>query len=235
MNNERDFLMSCTSESDSDIYHHGIIGQKWGVRRFQNKDGSLTAEGRKHYDNKEYRQDKKALEKLRVQTVQSGYNERRSFRQATKVLNKAKKIQEKRELTDKERKKAEMKLSVATQMMFDYEKNKDQYYKMVNDAKEKYGDKKIKDIDAKTYKQGGKNGPSKEYVSGSVIPVSTYAVAAGMSLVSAALMISGAAPIGIVMIPNEEGTKAANWYKKQKEYEKAWKKNEDKVIRAYLS
>lgn len=29
------------------ICHHGIKGQKWGIRRFQNKDGSLTPEGRK--------------------------------------------------------------------------------------------------------------------------------------------------------------------------------------------
>lgn len=28
------------------LEHHGIKGQKWGVRRFQNKDGTLTAEGR---------------------------------------------------------------------------------------------------------------------------------------------------------------------------------------------
>ena len=32
-----------------DIYHHGIKGQKWGVRRYQNKDGSLTPAGKKHY------------------------------------------------------------------------------------------------------------------------------------------------------------------------------------------
>lgn len=32
-----------------ELYHHGIIGQKWGVRRYQNRDGSLTSEGRKHY------------------------------------------------------------------------------------------------------------------------------------------------------------------------------------------
>ena len=32
---------------DSVIEHHGIKGQKWGVRRYQNPDGTLTPEGRK--------------------------------------------------------------------------------------------------------------------------------------------------------------------------------------------
>ena len=34
---------------NSYIQHHGIKGQKWGIRRFQNKDGSLTAKGRQRY------------------------------------------------------------------------------------------------------------------------------------------------------------------------------------------
>lgn len=31
------------------LEHHGIVGQKWGVRRYQNMDGSLTVEGKKRY------------------------------------------------------------------------------------------------------------------------------------------------------------------------------------------
>ena len=40
----------------NELQHHGILGQKWGVRRFQNKDGSLTPEGKKHLSEfrKEY-------------------------------------------------------------------------------------------------------------------------------------------------------------------------------------
>lgn len=35
----------------NEMYHWGIKGMKWGIRRFQKKDGSLTPEGKKRYDD----------------------------------------------------------------------------------------------------------------------------------------------------------------------------------------
>lgn len=45
-----------------EIKHHGIKGQKWGVRRFQNKNGSLTSAGKKRYNDDEYDEERERLE-----------------------------------------------------------------------------------------------------------------------------------------------------------------------------
>lgn len=43
----------------SELYHHGVKGMKWGVRRYQNPDGSLTPEGRKRAAKKQTKMDAK--------------------------------------------------------------------------------------------------------------------------------------------------------------------------------
>ena len=40
---------------DNYLEHHGILGQKWGVRRWQNADGSLNPAGKKRYSSGELR------------------------------------------------------------------------------------------------------------------------------------------------------------------------------------
>lgn len=50
MSNDYRAYVECDYNS---IYHHGVKGQKWGVRRYQNEDGSLTPQGMARY--KKYR------------------------------------------------------------------------------------------------------------------------------------------------------------------------------------
>ena len=43
------------------LYHHGIKGQKWGIRRFQNEDGTLTEGGKARYNKDLTKKDPKKM------------------------------------------------------------------------------------------------------------------------------------------------------------------------------
>lgn len=42
-----EYFAEAIKVKEDSLEHHGVLGQKWGIRRYQNKDGSLTAEGKK--------------------------------------------------------------------------------------------------------------------------------------------------------------------------------------------
>lgn len=69
--------------SSGKLYHHGILGQRWGVRRFQNEDGTLTQAGKEHYARKQsYDNDsviKKGTPITRVSMTDSENNQGRTY------------------------------------------------------------------------------------------------------------------------------------------------------------
>lgn len=80
---------------DNELYHYGIKKQRWGVRRFQNPDGTLTEAGKKRYrkELESYRADKKKLAE-----------DRRAFERTKKNKEKVEKL-----LADKEALEAQKK------------------------------------------------------------------------------------------------------------------------------
>ena len=80
---KQDFLIELTQDPNTSLSHHGILGQKWGIRRFQNPDGSLTESGRKRYSGKSTVYEP-GTEFYRIST-RANENEDRNYRYVTQL------------------------------------------------------------------------------------------------------------------------------------------------------
>lgn len=125
-----DFRAFCEmlGETEASMCHHGIKGQRWGVRRFQNEDGSLTEAGRKRYYL--YPNETGGLGNLLTKKGQRIFKNRKGEwrdnavgRAAESRHKENQKIQRKR---DEEKEKKEMEIRLK------YERKNKQYRKEIN-------------------------------------------------------------------------------------------------------
>ena len=79
---------------ETELYHHGVKGQHWGVRRYQNYDGTLTAKGKKR-DLKTAGQYKRALNRIDQGLAEEGHYLKKANSKFNKASNKQDKLVEK--------------------------------------------------------------------------------------------------------------------------------------------
>ena len=75
------------------LYHYGISGQKWGIRRFQNPDGTLTEAGKKRYlsdPDKSYKRLRKDIRNKRSEL----YGKSNRWRSTTEIGENSKRVRE---------------------------------------------------------------------------------------------------------------------------------------------
>ena len=157
----------------NELYHFGIMGMKWGVRRYQNPDGSLTAAGRSRYGTgslnpydmkiNKYRRAQAAAERDAKDLKSHGYHSESEAvsRVAKKNQQKAEKIEKLKKqyngkMTDTQRAALTVAAIAGAKSIKDSAKNLRAANEMVRDITNGMGHVPLKEAVGKTALQAGK-------------------------------------------------------------------------------